>query len=416
MDFDDNGFIASFGSSGGGGGGGTLPTGIIGIPDGSGWYTFYASLNLALASAVSGDTIVFFDDFTESTTGSYFLDGVDINLNGHSYILDTADAQNTFTNNLGGVTANVYNGKIIRRNAVPTNVDDGVVIRFSEGNNTLNLYDVEVIQESDACICYGIRVPTINGGVFRGGSATLLYSGFCAWNIKNSTWYVTQQLTLNSGEGLNCTFYTNDNINLLDISLGFKLQDCRLLHEGNASSSFTALLIQSSAVGLSCSVYCNTAIGIKVAGTKLYNTSARSNTNTAISVSLGGYMSNCSCISGSSEGLAIDRSEVHNSYAETTSGSRGVFIGQDSTFFNSSVVSNNASGVGIFLNASINKISKCTIGMANNTGDAIDGTLGVSAQIVNCVADNSAGALVNTTNVTNIQTFTQDGFGNILIG
>lgn len=418
MDFDDNGFIASFGSSGGGGGGGTLPTGIIGIPDGSGWYTFYASLNLALASAVSGDTIVFFDDFTESTTGSYFVDGVDINLNGHSYILDTADAQNTFSNILGTYVTNVYNGKIIRRNAVPNDVTDGVVINTSSTSPcTLNLFNVEVIQEADSCIIYGIRKNIINGGTFIGGSTTFGFSGQVDLILDGGKYFVTEKFLVANATISNSYFKTDGDIVSLVLFNGSKAQNVTIESTFSGTPSVNAVMrVQPNSVALNCSVFSLSIPCIEVSSARLYDTSARSTIANGINVLSGSYISNCSGYSGTKYGLNIDRSEVHNSYAETISGSYSIFIGQDCTLFNSSIISNNASGTAIFLNASSNKISKCTIGMANVTGNAIDGTLGVFAQIVNCVADNSLGALINTTNVTNLQTFTQDNFGNILIG
>ena len=95
-------------------GGGGLATGIIGIPDGAGWYTFYASLDTAMTAAVSGDTIVFFDDYTETATGNIALkDGVDINLNGHTYTFDKIGTESALiATAAGAVSCTFYNASI----------------------------------------------------------------------------------------------------------------------------------------------------------------------------------------------------------------------------------------------------------------------------------------------------------------
>jgi len=398
---------------------GGLATGVIGIPDGSGWYTFYGSLNLALAAATSGDTIVFFDDFVESTSTVSLVDGVDINLNGHSYILDTADAQNTFTNTIGLYNVNVYNGKIIRRNAVPNNVTDGVVISTSSATPcTLNLFNVEVIQEADACVLYGINKNIINGGTFIGGSVTLGFSGQADLVLDGGIYFVTEKFLISNSTISNSYFKTDGDIVSLVLFNGSKAQNVTIESVFSGSPTVNAVMrVQPNSIALNCSVFSDSIIAIEVNSAKLYDTSARSINTIGINVLNGSFISNCSGVSGPKQGISLDESEVHNSYSETLTGTSSVNIGQDSTLYNSSIISNNASGVAIFLFSSTNKIAKCTIGMANISGSAIDGNLGVSAQIVNCVSDNGiSGSLINTTNVTNVQTLTQDNFGNILIG
>jgi len=398
---------------------GGLATGVIGIPDGSGWYTFYGSLNLALAAATSGDTIVFFDDFVESTSTVSLVDGVDINLNGHSYILDTADAQNTFTNTIGLYNVNVYNGKIIRRNAVPNNVTDGVVISTSSATPcTLNLFNVEVIQEADACVLYGINKNIINGGTFIGGSVTLGFSGQADLVLDGGKYFVTEKFLISNSTISNSYFKTDGDIVSLVLFNGSKAQNVTIESVFSGGATVNAVMrVQPNSIALNCSVFSNSIIAIEVSSAKMYDTSARSINNTGINVNNGSFISNCSSVSSTKPAISLDRSEVHNSYSETLTGPSSVTIGQDSTLYNSSIISNNASGVAIFLQSGINKIAKCTIGMANISGSAIDGNLGVNAQIVNCVSDNGfSGSLINTTNVTNIQNLTQDNFGNILIG
>ena len=61
-------------------------TGRFGIADSTGTYTYYTTLTLAMAAAVSGQTVEFFTDYTESGAVTVTLkDGVTINGNGHTY-------------------------------------------------------------------------------------------------------------------------------------------------------------------------------------------------------------------------------------------------------------------------------------------------------------------------------------------
>ena len=129
----------------------TLASGIIGIPNGSGSYTFYASLTLAMAGAVSGDTIIFFDDYTETSAVQITMtNGVDINLNGNTYTLSSADNTNMFTSGVGAKVT-FYNGRLIRVNAVPTTSNTGVAFLIAR-DVELTFEGVLIDQQSDALI------------------------------------------------------------------------------------------------------------------------------------------------------------------------------------------------------------------------------------------------------------------------
>jgi outer membrane lipoprotein SlyB len=96
--------------------GGGASSGIFGISDSSGTYTYYATLTLAMASAVSGDTIEMFADVTESTAVTITLkDGVNINGNGHTYTYTYATG-NSFNDNGVAVNCQINNLNIVRNN------------------------------------------------------------------------------------------------------------------------------------------------------------------------------------------------------------------------------------------------------------------------------------------------------------
>ena len=143
------------------GGGGA---GIFGIADATGTYTYYSDLSSAISAATSGDVIVLFTNYTETASVVVTLkDGVNINLNGHTYEYSTADTNNTLTDGGVAATVTIFNGTLKRTNSsAPTNTT-GVCLKVSNASSNVTLQGVNVIAEdgSNACI--------IQGGILRGG-------------------------------------------------------------------------------------------------------------------------------------------------------------------------------------------------------------------------------------------------------
>jgi hypothetical protein len=92
------------------------PSGVFGIANTSGVYTFYATLTLAMAAATAGQTIEMFADVTESSVTAITLkNGVNINGNGHTYNY-TAATGDTFIDNGVAVICTINNLNISRTN------------------------------------------------------------------------------------------------------------------------------------------------------------------------------------------------------------------------------------------------------------------------------------------------------------
>lgn len=107
-------------------------SGIWGIADANGTYAYYATLTLAMAAAVSGNTVELFADVTEATSASPNLKpGVVINGNGHTYI-HTSTTGDTFTL----TTSGQY--KIINLNIKRTVTTPTAAVIF--GNTTAPFY------------------------------------------------------------------------------------------------------------------------------------------------------------------------------------------------------------------------------------------------------------------------------------
>lgn len=137
-------------------------SGKIGIADSNGAYTYYSTLAAACTVAVSGQTITLFTDVTETTATTAVLpNGVDLNLNGNSYILDVAGATNAVETIGSGSENNIYNGRIIRRNGGGISFLTGLCLR--NRNLALNMYGVDLINEGDCTALLIEESGTVNG-------------------------------------------------------------------------------------------------------------------------------------------------------------------------------------------------------------------------------------------------------------
>jgi hypothetical protein len=75
----------------------TSSNGIVGISNSSGLYTYYSTISDAMSAATSGQTIEMFADIVETSAVTVTLkNGVTINGNGHTYILNVSGTTDAF--------------------------------------------------------------------------------------------------------------------------------------------------------------------------------------------------------------------------------------------------------------------------------------------------------------------------------
>jgi len=96
-------------------GGGSSASGVFGISNASGVYTYYATLTLAMASAVSGNVIEMFANYTETGAIAITLkNGVNINGNGYTYTLNNSGGTNAFiVTNSTNIECSIFNLNLI---------------------------------------------------------------------------------------------------------------------------------------------------------------------------------------------------------------------------------------------------------------------------------------------------------------
>ena len=257
-------------------GGGSSASGVFGISNAAGVYTYYATLTLAMAAATSGQVIEMFADVLETGAVSVTLkNGVNINGNGHTYTLSNSGTANALIDNSVAVSCEIFNIKIVRTlGATPSNTANMCLSIFSttseikcsnaffkntNGTSILNLGNL-----------WGVSAVSTNG------TSGTIYSG---GNIYDSYVESTNSNALfgNVGSIVNCTGIANTSG--VGINMNF----------GNVYNSY----------GKSAS-----GNGLNSANGKLFNSIGISTTGNAIDVNTGAEINQCTGVSTSGFGIS----------------------------------------------------------------------------------------------------------------
>lgn len=115
-------------------------SGIFGISDASGVYTYYATLTLAMAAATSGQTIEMFANVNETGAVTVALkDGVNINGNGHTYISSNAGITSAFkAADTVNTSCDILNLNAKRTNGTGGLSDSAALYLGTNGTGTIN--------------------------------------------------------------------------------------------------------------------------------------------------------------------------------------------------------------------------------------------------------------------------------------
>lgn len=396
-----------------------LSTDVVGIADGTGWYTFYNSVSDAITSASAGQTITFFTNIVETSAVSLQLkDGITFDLNGFSYTLSSNNTTNMFQTPSGYVSVKFINGGLYRTNAIQTLTTNGLVFLF---NNTFELvFDNSFVISNDGCSIIKVNgkfESKIYGGLFIGGNPTLNWAIDSSSNFTDSIFYT--DTILNSGILSNCVIWNPSADDVYAISCddgaiyNSYVRGTRGCYLSNSSINNCSIFAGNQGVYAeiesiisNCSIYAGiqslylyTAIGELPC--RAINTFVKSTTIPA---------------------LDIESSIVSNSYFETTSGTEGVttntcLVGGNSTLSNSTIFNDfgGTTALGILISSNDSIIVNNTIKMTSTDGYCIAGTSSNTAFLSSNVGIGT-NTMIDTTNLTNVQVNTPDLYGNILIG
>jgi hypothetical protein len=397
-----------------GGGGGA--SGVFGIADATGTYTYYSTLTLAITAGLPGEVVEMFADVVETGAVTVTLrDGVNINGNGHTYTLDNATSIHALiTANTVSTSCDILNLIVVRTGAVGTLPSD---------NCALNLG----INSSGKFNCSGTTFKNTGGGTaihMQNAQADLNY----ATAIANSS-YGTIFIGSSPNAKLNhCIGYSTTGIGISAWNNG-SLQSC--IGVSDSGTGIFGTGIHTNCIGIS-----KTGIGYNASG-KAYNCIGRSTsgdgfqiTNTTdvfncigISVSGVGFRqsnmktNNCTGISSSNKGFYIANGNTYNATSKSTSNA-SMQTNATTTEVHNSIIHtdwNNALGYGIVGNGGniTRNIFNCTFLLSNASAPYL--YAGNIAQAISTRGNTYKGGGAFNVNLTQAIATTEDSQGNIFL-
>lgn len=387
-------------------------SGVWGISNASGVYTYYATLTLAMAAATSGQTIEMFADVTETGAVTVTLkNGVNINGNGHTYTLNTNDGTWAF-----GAPVTVETSLSFTNINVIRSVGSGGCFALgTNGTSLINFSGTRLINTgSGICFTSGSAsyaeitnlYASANSGaaIQTNGTSQILrfcegrsISGYGIWNVNGGIYY-------------NC-------VGISSSTFGVYIQTLN-------GAAYNTVGISSSNTGIHNAGYCFNCTGRSTSGNGFSNNLQAigcigiSTSGAGLSLTTGKSF-NCDGWSSSSYGIRMaDGVEIYN----CTSYSASSFSiwntnGVNNKLYNCNINTdyNNAAGYGVRGNVGNfpSTFVNCTFKLANNTAPYLfnDGTAKALALVNNVY---QGGAVYNA-NLTQSVIATKDNQGNIFM-
>jgi hypothetical protein len=411
-------YTGSFVGDGSGLTGISVPSGVFGISDSSGVYTYYATLTLAMAAAVAGQTIEMFADVVETGAVTVVLkNGVNINFNGHTYTLDSATTDSCLLIN-SNVTASFFNGTV-RRIGGTSGFNSYCLGGTGAVGSPRNIYSYGVKYENT----FGIAVhnPGANSNMYNIDAYGVTYGIYNnSGNVYNSQGSATTGSGVhsqNGGKYFSCIGKSTSGDGVT--GTGGQFISCT-----GFSSSGNGINFNGS-FGLSCTGYSSTLDGIVSSGTAtLTDCSGYSASRYGVSLTGTTAGSNIYGFSASNNGVRISSgsgSQIINSVKAISDLNIALFVLHNGT---SVIVSD------IYAHSKWNNTGGHAVQITGTSSNKIlkGGTLIVTNSSANCIYSAAAQtwkylqlAFIGATtpisaNITQGQLNTHDNQGNILIG
>ena len=374
-------------------------SGIFGISDATGTYTYYSTLTLAMAGASSGDTIELFADIeiTDLASTTTYKDGVKINGNGHTITMSVDDDSSILEWTSTQITIEMSDITLIRTGR--TNLSLGSCFNMT-GTATARFKGVRMVNTyRDALVfyhgtCHGVDAEGYYYGIF-GSTAS-----FTSCRGKSNS----------NGKGISVSSGTGKFIDCIgETESGQGLSGRNIYNStGIANTSGQAIQAQNA---YNCTGIANTSYAFY--GTNCWNCNGISVSSNAYNVC---NVYNSTGISTSSNAVNNGNGYVLiNSYFESTS--NYVLNIRQSKVRGCTVECkwNNAGGHALsYLVLSTGcHVNNNTFIVANAGAYCITGTVGSAASISNNSFVGST-TPINTTNISQTIVNTSDSQGNIL--
>jgi len=378
-------------------------SGRFGVADSNGVYTYYSTLQSAITAAAAGQTVEMFTDYDETTSTTVNLkDGVDINFNGHTYLMSVAANTNVFRDNGVAVNCRLYNGTIKKINS-PAGVSTTTnLCLYLTADSTIET-DCTFIGELNVITSTNTSSNIIGGKYYSTVKAAVSTVGLLriAGNLSNA--YVESLSTgntygitvLSTGKIENCIVYSTVNSsNNNGVLLSGIMNECYVDVPGICVGSSSALEINGCVLKNSSQV--TSSIG--PVGLIRDTTVIVSSTNSAILINSGNQFKIVNCdiynLVGAGISIAVSGTTISNTtiYSDNQSiSTNGDTIIDNCTLF--SLTSNALQINASLVNTPVNVIKSKLTSLATDTisHSDIDVDLTVSNCVVECLWDNSAG-------------------------
>jgi hypothetical protein len=392
--------------------------GVVGIGDGTGFYTFYSDVNSAIASATAGQTIKFFADILETGAVSIVLkNGVDIDLNGFTYTLDSATSVNMIADTSEIVDVTIRNGNLIRLNAVPTTASNGLAIYIDRSATKLTLDQNVYVENVGNLVLLMTRGGTINGGIWVGGSANYGRSATLNGRVDNAYFNVTQEV-VSGADCSNCIFYNQEEFGVALNSVANSVSDSIIISkEQNRLSGSTMIRCSiTNAVGSALLVVSGYVIDCYLRGVNgdaynVYDAVLKCTTNT--------YVWNTNVIAEVGLCVSLNQSEMSNSSCFSFNNAVGVVYAETGAYISNNSINNlvtslvNQNAIIVENDGVVIVGNQLKIGNTASFGITTLGSVKTAYISSNTLF---TGTFTDVTKITNIQSNTPDSYGNILIG
>jgi hypothetical protein len=394
-----------------GGGGGA--SGIWGISDTAGTYTYYSDIASANAAASSGQTIELFANVRETNPVEWVLkDGVKYNMNGYTYTLDSttsADAVNDIL--VGSGETHIFNG-IIKRASGPNSSSGGFVLD-SSSTGKIKLEGVHLINEVGYCT--KVSSAKLDGGIHEaqgfGQAIRILNFNAEVKNVRALGSY--QGIYVASGIVIDSYAYSQNEKAIRGFGSNVQLINCV-----GYSNANTAIEIQNNAGrAIGCTAY-STGGSAFYGGGIFENCTGYSTANNAMTLSNGAKVNGCDLF-GTTVGLQLQTLPSTDTLVQNCTikadASQAVIAYWGGTFVNCSVEGAPLTYGDCFLVGSGGtdvKIFGCSMKVRNASAECITGGAGTTTYYGNNIFAGNP-TLAVSTNITQGQTTHHDNRGNI---
>jgi hypothetical protein len=405
-------YTGSFTGDGSGLTGVPASSGIFGIADTSGSYTYYSDFQTAIDAASAGETVQMFTDVTETTdTTVNMKNGVNVNFNGHTYTLNTSGTSNCISVGTG-VTVELFNGKIVRTGGVAS-ISNSLCMSVGSGGLLRN-FDMYYYND------FGTAIYCTSSGLRMIGGDCLGETIGCYVN------------SLAIVESVNARANTQS---------GIQLQNGGVLYYSNGYSRDFYGIYNNNSTAYSCVGRSDGSFGFQATGN---NHNCEGYSSAGIGLNCTGNFSNIYGFSGASHGVNVlaDGNGV-SGYSTAGNGVRLV-SGGGTSYKVGNLNAHSTAAISLFLQLNAGKFEISNINVFTDWNDAnghgvqvlgsdndiyiSGGNINVLNSSANCLYNNTAKSFyfaklsfMNATtpinaNITNLQSNTPDAYGNILIG